>query len=221
MPRPGTLRASALLLSALGGCAAPQTDAAPTSVTVDSAGVTIVTSRAPARDSAATWSVAPEPLLSIGVVEGDERYMMFRVTSAARLSDGSLAVANSGTQEVRVYTADGSHQRTIGREGDGPGEFRAVSQLLPLSGDTLLVWDGATFRMIWFAPDGSLIRDATVDRGRITAGLRAPLFGLAVRLLPDGGLRVVLNHLGGAPGGGDSATRHVPSPAVGRDPRVD
>jgi hypothetical protein len=51
---------------------------------------------------------------------------LFRVRGAVLLRDGSIAVANNGTHEARVYGLDGKLLRRIGREGDGPGELSSL-----------------------------------------------------------------------------------------------
>ena len=72
-----------------------------------------------------------------------------------RLSDGSLAVANGGSNEVRIYSADGNHTASLGGEGDGPGEFRAIVGF-DNAGDSLIVLD-ANGRVTFFAPDRALL----------------------------------------------------------------
>ena len=96
---------------------------APTSVVEDSAGVAVVTNTVPAPDSRLGWLVGPPPPLGIGVQEGDESHQLFAVEDAARLPDGSIAVANSGTSEIRFYSRDGSFLESWGGAGEGPGEF--------------------------------------------------------------------------------------------------
>ncbi len=52
-------------------------------------------------------------------------------------ADGTIYVLDSQLANVKVFSAAGQHLRTIGREGDGPGEARAPGDLV-------------------FMPDGSL-----------------------------------------------------------------
>lgn len=42
---------------------------------------------------------------------------------------------------ARVYSAKGAYVGTVGREGEGPGEFRGPAALMPLPGDSMLVVD--------------------------------------------------------------------------------
>lgn len=39
------------------------------------------------------------------------------ILSAARLTDGSIAVVSRGTQDIRIFDARGRHARTYGRKG--------------------------------------------------------------------------------------------------------
>lgn len=92
-------------------------------------------------EGAEPWGLSDEPVLEIGVVEGDERYQLHDVTDAARLDDGRIAVAHQGTAEIRVYDAEGRFLLAAGGPGDGPGEWRQVAAVHALSGDTLVVVD--------------------------------------------------------------------------------
>jgi hypothetical protein len=103
-----------------------------------------------------TWTVAPEPLLDIGVQEGESAYELDRVVGARRLSDGSIVIANAGSGELRLFDSRGRFVRSMGREGAGPGEFRSISwvQVLPL--DTILVVDPDLRRITAFSVAGEL-----------------------------------------------------------------
>lgn len=96
----------------------------------DSAGIRIVVSGAPKWPEAEGASPAAELAeltTSIGEEEGGEVYQLHRVSDAFLLADGSIAVSNTGSQELRVFDADGKHLRNIGRTGAGPGEFGQFS----------------------------------------------------------------------------------------------
>lgn len=142
-------------------CGAGATDQ-PGSVTRDSAGVTIVENRLPAWGPGAEWRLSDEPVLRIGVTDGDPAYQFFRVWNVRRTRDGGILVANDGTREIRLFDGDGRFQLSLGGPGDGPGEFRQLSAVEPLGGDTLLVFDVqlrrltavtlTTGEVVWTAP---------------------------------------------------------------------
>ena len=80
--------------------------------TRDSAGIRIVENARPAEDSRLPWRIGTEPAASIGEIEGDEPYILHEVTDAVLLPDRRIVVANSGTNEIRLYDAEGDHQAT-------------------------------------------------------------------------------------------------------------
>lgn len=126
----------------------------------DSAGIRIVTSARPAWGEGEGWRVSAEPSVSIGVLEGDPDYQLYQALDAARLSDGTIVVANSGTKELRFYDSSGRHIRSVGGEGGGPGEFDGFMFVGVAAGDTIIVWDSSAKRVSRFAAEGTFI-DAT------------------------------------------------------------
>ena len=85
----------ALLLSSI-GCTGEHPE--PRWVEVDSAGVRIVTSEGPATE----WKVSADPVLSLGTVEGEGPDQFFRVRDVEFVGPDRFAVANEGTEQVRV-----------------------------------------------------------------------------------------------------------------------
>lgn len=156
-------------------CAADR-EQAPHSVARDSAGVTIVESTLAAWNADEAWTISGEPLLDIGVVDGAAEYQLYRASSAVRLSDGRVVIANSGTNELRFYDPEGKHLATVGRSGEGPGEFRDLQRVWILPGDSLLAYDFLPSRLSLFSPDGEFIRSqhfASPDGRQIL--IRGPL----------------------------------------------
>jgi hypothetical protein len=125
----------------------------------DSAGIAIVENVSPDDSAAYAWWRIGELLLDIGGEGAGPGQDLFRVSSARRLGDGSIVVANSGTSELRFFDADGALVRTAGRRGDGPGEFQGISWLTADALDTLLVFDARANRVSVLAPDGAFARD--------------------------------------------------------------
>lgn len=111
----------------------------------------------------AEFRLTEEPIVSIGVVEGGKAYQLFRVRSAFQLRNGTVVVANNGTSELRFYDQLGQHLRTVGRQGQGPGEFENLRYAGALRGDTIATWDIGQRRVSYFDSDGDLVHDFTVD----------------------------------------------------------
>jgi hypothetical protein len=133
--------------------AACQSDAprAPRVEVRDSAGVEIVLNLGPITEVPSGWALTPEPILSLGSVEGDEAFQFFGVAGAHRYTDGRIGMVNAGSRDVRFYDAEGRHLVTMGRQGGGPQEFQAPV-LAGAIGDTLIVVDRAHHRMTFVHP---------------------------------------------------------------------
>jgi hypothetical protein len=78
-------------------------------------------------------------------------------------SDGTIAVSQSMDNAIRFFDASGTALATVGRTGDGPGEFRGLHQAGWL-GDTLWVSDGQLGRVTFISPDLSVARTANLPR---------------------------------------------------------
>ena len=139
----------------LAACGDAGADEAPAVSVRDSAGIEIVENGEP--PAAATDTLAA-PAAAIGVLEGAPEYQLYGARAALRMRDGRIAVANSGTKELRFYAPDGSFVGASGREGEGPGEFREMASLFRLTGDSLLVYDWRTRRLSLMDPQGGFVR---------------------------------------------------------------
>lgn len=75
------------------------------------------------------------------------------LTSVAVDSRGRIYVADFGRRGVTVLDGTGALLRRFGRSGGGPGEFRVVSGIQVLPGDSILVHDSSLSRVSVYAPD--------------------------------------------------------------------
>lgn len=129
----------------------------------DSAGVQIVENAGTTDLPARNWTIGVRPTLVIGSANGDAAELFTRIGGVTRLSDGTIAVLESGTSEVRFFYLDGRHKATVGGNGDGPGEFRRAVSLVRAEGDSLLVHDAGTAALTILAPDGAFVRKLNSD----------------------------------------------------------
>lgn len=163
MPRTPSLPVFAISLSTipLAACGPGAGQEAP-ALAIDSAGVRIVESD-PA-SSVATCTVGEQPTLVVGDDETDERQWFSYIRGAARLSDGSIVAADRATAEIRIYDKAGRHLRSMGRKGEGPGEFDDPFQLWVAAGDTLWVGDSmAPWRYNVFTAAGDFVRQVNLS----------------------------------------------------------
>lgn len=131
--------------------------------TRDSAGILIIENARPADDSRLPWRIGPEPAASIGEVVGEEAYLLHQANDATILPDGRIVIANTGTNELRVFGADGVHLATWGREGEGPGEFTGLSGVEPWPGDSVVAWSSTSWVISVFDSEGVFGRSFTLD----------------------------------------------------------
>ena len=82
---------------------------------------------------------------------------------------GEIVVPERQDYRVRIYDSAGTLVATVGRSGEGPGEFQHVTAGL-WAADTLVVYDVPLSRLTYFLLDGTLVRTVAVP-------YRAPNFG--------------------------------------------
>ena len=86
-------------------------------------------------------TLAGEPLVRIGIVDGPVEYIFGNVTGAVRLADGSIVVADEQSANLRRYDASGRHLWTSGRSGEGPGEYGGLWLVRGCAGVPVTVFD--------------------------------------------------------------------------------
>jgi len=144
---------------AVSACASePEGSGAPT--VRDSAGVRIAENPAHVPGASTAWTVESVPSVDIGAGE-DAASELHRVMAAARLANGRIVVASAGTHELRIFDDTGRHLRTIGRQGEGPGEFDELGWVGALRGDSIGAWDAGSKRLSVFDARGTFARAAT------------------------------------------------------------
>jgi hypothetical protein len=129
---------------------------------IDSAGIEIVTNLPGSIEQAETWSLAPEPVVEIGGGI-DPEVPLFRVTAVAPLPGRRVAVGMDRPSRVLIFEPDGTLGATLGRQGEGPGEFSGVSSVVALAADSVVVWDPDRRRLSLFTTDGQFVRQVDLD----------------------------------------------------------
>lgn len=104
------------------------------------------------------WQLDPEPTLTLTSDRLPEGHELNGIYSALELPDGSLLIANSGAHELLLVDSLGQYLRTIGRSGQGPGEYSDNLQLFHGAGDTVVVYDGAALRWTFLTPSLEVAR---------------------------------------------------------------
>ncbi len=94
-------------------------------------------------------------LVEVGHDTGSTAPLLSRITDAEFLGRDEFAVA-SDEGEILVFGVAGELHRKMGRQGEGPGEFRFIQDIVRLGNDGLLAWDPAQDRITAFTSDGRL-----------------------------------------------------------------
>jgi hypothetical protein len=108
----------------------------------------------------APWSVDPRPVLTIaGTTPGGDIAFGFP-TGGARFASGEIAVADgsAAAPQIVFFDAQGRKVRSVGRSGDGPGEFRIILWMAQCAPDTLFAYDLMLDRVTVTARNGEFVR---------------------------------------------------------------
>ena len=165
---PGVLAATLLLVACQEG--SNQACISAPFTARDSAGVVIATTGECDARRPVGWVVALEPDLELG---GEEEPPFFGARGVRRLQDGTIAVLDGITREVRFFGEGGELQHSLGGRGRGPGEFVSpgiLSRHSPYEGpDSLgvLLFDPGLSRLSWVSVGGSIESETFPPRGDV------------------------------------------------------
>ncbi|MFX0198931.1 MAG: 6-bladed beta-propeller [Candidatus Hodarchaeota archaeon] len=147
----------ALLLSIfiiLVSCGKQKTEWQGTIEEVD--GVTVVTNPKEPMYGEKIFEIEEE--LSIGVAEGAEEYMFQDAREVVVDNSERIFVSDFRNVHIRVFDRFGNYVTTIGRKGQGPGEFGQITNIQITPRDELMVHDRYTRRLSFFSLDGDYLR---------------------------------------------------------------
>lgn len=88
---------------------------------------------------------------------------LFGVAAARVLDGGRVAVADAGNQQVLILDLEGAQLATVGREGEGPGEFRRIATLHRRPGGGFSTYDTGLGRWTHFDTDGNVAATVTMS----------------------------------------------------------
>jgi len=124
--------------------------------------------------------------LSIGEAEGNEEYMFSRAGDIAVDEEEKIYVLDIKESHIKVFNKNGEYLKTIGKEGQGPGEMRSPRSLVITPHQEILVNDPSARKIHFFTLDGDFLRAVSqtkmwgfsspkADRkGNIVAGYMIP-----------------------------------------------
>ena len=98
------------------------------------------------------------PEVAVGELDGPEEYLFGSVRAITVDDDHSFYVLDGQASNVRVFDAAGTYVTTLGREGEGPGEFK-VPVGIAISDGRVLVRDPANARVQLFDIETSEVEE--------------------------------------------------------------
>lgn len=175
--------------------------------------------------SAASEAVELVPDLVLGERTEDPAYRFYGPSWVDVAADGRIFVADFGNHRIQVFGPDGAYLETLGRRGQGPGEFQfATYVILEIAGGRIFVSDRGNRRLSVWSTGGEHLEDAPFPRDGVLNGFEAVeadvvvgrLIQLRDEALPPGWQRHVVTLY--PPGG---ASRTLLEQGVPPDPRSD
>jgi hypothetical protein len=109
--------------------------------------------------------------ITIGVREGDENYMFGERVYFNVDEDGNIFVTDWDRKRIQKYGPDGKYLLTIGREGQGPGEFQNVWEPEFDKDGNLYVVDIAQKRISFFNRDGRYLKQIGFPATNVSSSL--------------------------------------------------
>ncbi|MEX2611414.1 MAG: hypothetical protein WEA24_15940 [Gemmatimonadota bacterium] len=140
-------------------------------------------------------------LTRVGTLEDpDQTGLLSDRPTVIKLRNGSFLSMARTRHRMLVYDSAGSLSRTVGSQGQGPGEFMLATMPVLGPGDSVFVFDVGLQRLTVFTPDLSFARSILALRGP--------------SLILDDGTFVVADHVGSADAVGYPLHRANPSGSI-------
>ncbi len=109
------------------------------------------------------WRLLPE--LVLGEIEGPDEELFAAISGLEVDEAGRIYVLDRQLNELRIFSPDGTHVRSVGRSGEGPSEYAAANGLEWLAPDTLLVIDQRGSRYSVLTKEGEYVRSVPRQLG--------------------------------------------------------
>ena len=128
----------------------------PTTRVVD--GIAILEHPADAFARAPQFTIDTMPVAVMGGAGADPKYDLTHADVVVPLRGGRYATFGRAGSQLMIFDAKGKGEHFWGGQGEGPGYFVRVNDMLSLSGDTLFLIDDANRRRNWVLPDRGVVQ---------------------------------------------------------------
>lgn len=103
--------------------------------------------------------ITPKLIISSAQGDKDENYILHFPSAVAVNEKGDIYIINKERQTISVYDSNGKFIKTIGRFGDGPGEFnfRGMGDRIEFFKDRMFINDQGHYRVQVMTEDGKYL----------------------------------------------------------------
>ena len=119
----------------------------------------------PAAPAETPETIAPEEMWRLGGEDEDEDLIFGVLTSIATDSEGNVYLLDMQLSQVYVYSSDGEYLNTIGREGEGPGEFRRAGDMFIAPDGNVAVMQRMPGKIVLLSTQGDPMGDWPMPGG--------------------------------------------------------
>jgi hypothetical protein len=109
--------------------------------------------------------------LRIGVLDGDQEYMLGRIGNVAFGSEGKIVVTDTSIPIIRIYDENGVFVTNVGRSGRGPGEYQIILGMKTFADGRISVWDPRNINVHLYEDDGEFIESHDVQASLYGSGV--------------------------------------------------
>ena len=100
-----------------------------------------------------------EEELSIGGDDDREEYIFIEMSRTAIDDDGNIYILDRRGAQIKVFDSRGTYLRTIGRRGQGPGEFQNPIEMFIAHDHEIVVEDFSNRRLSFYTLKGEHLKD--------------------------------------------------------------
>lgn len=112
------------------------------------------------------------PILAIDDSSMPKDTLFESVIDVVTDNNGNVYACDYKANNIKKFDSSGKFLKTIGRQGQGPGEFNNPSKIV-VSNDRLIVLDSGNGRFCALSLDGEFIKSAPISIGEIPRNIRA------------------------------------------------
>lgn len=132
--------------------------------------------------------------VTLGEAVSDSSLLFAEVLQVAFAGDGHIVVVEQFPPTILVFDDAGSRLSSIGRKGEGPGEFEVAPKVSLDTTGVITAWDPESRRLTWFDSTGSVRAERPVSGPLLPRFFSPQPWALA----PDGAVAIVASPVPGA-----------------------